>query len=218
MHEALGGEGVKPWASLKAELPRRPGSRCWPGPCVQSDFGTCPCPGLRAPNCEVVVPPFPVPGTARPNGSSWRLRSPSSAGPRCGSSNQASAGRGSASEAGVPEEVKFKRTPADAGGRGTRGEGGPAQPPPRSLASMIPGWPGSETRHSGSAATVPVPWSGGVGPADLVLGRGSGEAPGGCVLLLACRMEPNFRSHATAWVQSRASCEVSQPVLGSNAA
>lgn len=78
--------------------------------------------------------------------------------------------------------------------------------------SATPGWPGSETRHSGSAATVPVPWSGGVGPADLVLRRGSREAPGGHVLLLAGRMEPNFRPYSTA------SREVSQPVLGSNAA
>lgn len=62
---------MEPCVSLKAELPRRPGSRCWPGPWVQSDSGTFPSPGLRAPNCElVVIPPFPVQDTTR---LAWEL-------------------------------------------------------------------------------------------------------------------------------------------------
>lgn len=62
----LRGEGVKPRVPLKAELPWRLGFCCCPGPWVQSDFGTFPSPGLRTPNCEmVVVPPFPVQDTTR---------------------------------------------------------------------------------------------------------------------------------------------------------
>lgn len=63
---ALGGQRAEPCVALKAELPWRPGPRCWPGPRVQSDLGTFPPPGPRAPRCEMAVtPPFPARDTAR---------------------------------------------------------------------------------------------------------------------------------------------------------